>query len=554
MGAFMTITRLLNEKTIFIDGAMGSMIQSLGLPAKEHPELYNISDPDAITGIHSQYLGAGADVVTANTLGAYDFTFGDELEGIVRAAFANAKTAVLKCGSKDKLTALDMGPTGRLIEPYGDFTFDEIYETYKKTAVLGESCGADLAIIETMGDIYEMKIAALAVKENTGLPFLCSVSVNVNGRTMMGNDLTAFLAAAEGLGAAALGINCVASLEDCKRFVKVLLGYASLPVLVQPNAGLPEMAGSRAVYKMEPGEFAEAMAQMRRDGAQLLGGCCGTTPGHISAMVGMCENIPAKPTVKNNFTIASNSRKAFIFGDKPVTVGERINPANNRALTEAIKSGDFDYLEELAAEQIDDGADIIDVNVFVPGTDEKENMESAVEALINCPVPLQFDSASPEVLEAAVRRYNGKAVINSVNGSAESMAEILPLAKRYGALVVGMTLDEGGIPEKAEGRLEIAERIARAAAEYGIDMKELFIDPICLPMANDPEAWDETVRAAGLIKEKLGVKVMIGLSNVSFGLADRETANKKYFKEALAAGIDAVICNPAYTNLCNSNR
>ncbi|MGE5629465.1 MAG: homocysteine S-methyltransferase family protein [Caulobacteraceae bacterium] len=539
------------DSFLVFDGGMGTMLQKHGLKAGELPESYNINNPGAILEIHKAYIDAGADIIITNTFGANRYKLKDtglSTDEVIRNAVKIARRA-----AGDKLVALDMGPIGQLMEPYGTLSFQEAYDTFKEQVIYGASAGADLILIETMSDIYEAKAAILAAKENSSLPVICTMTFQADGRTLTGSDPVTMVNIISNLGVAALGLNCSLGPEEIMPLLEQILKYSAVPVIVQPNAGLPTIVEGNTVYKITPEIFGEYMADMAKMGVSILGGCCGTTPDHIKAIrKAICGLKPVKPEVKR-LTAVSSATATVVLGDGVKIIGERINPTGKKKLKEALKNADMDYLLREAVAQRDAGAHILDVNVGLPEIDEKAMMEKAVkeiQSIVN--LPLQIDSVRPDVIEAAARVCNGRPIINSVNGEEKIMEAIFPIAKKYGCLVVALTLDEKGIPEKAEDRLRIAERIVKKAEEYGIAREDIIADCLVLTASAQQKEVQETIKAVALVKKELGLKTTLGVSNVSFGLPDRELLNRTFLAMALTAGLDAPILNPMAEAMVNT--
>ena len=553
----MSVTENLGKRLIFIDGAMGTFLQENGLKAGEIPESMNIQNPELITKIHKAYMEIGCDIITTNTFGANRIKLhgtGYEVEEIVSAALLNAKVARESVeGSNKHYIALDMGPTGKLLEPFGDLSFEDAVEVYSEQATAGEKYGADLAIIETMTDTYEMKAAILAVKENTSLPVLASFSFDERGKLLTGGDIACAVALLEGLGVDALGINCSLGPKKMKKFLQEVTMLSSLPVIIMPNAGMPIIQDEKTVFEAAPDDFAADMLDMALGGAQILGGCCGTTPAHLEKMIELCESVLPKPVTEKNITVVSSYSKTCVIGEKPVIIGERINPTGKKKLKDALFKGNYDYIVEQGIEQMEAGAHILDVNVGMPGLDEGEAMVRSLQDLqMSLTLPLQIDSVDAEVIAKSLRIYNGKALINSVNGKEEDMKKIFPLVKKYGGVIVALTLDEDGIPDTARGRLDIARRIIDKAAEYGIYKRNIIVDALTMTVGASPDAAKVTLDALTLIKKELGVKTVLGVSNVSFGLPQRDVINATFFAEALCHGLDAGIINPSSDAMMNT--
>ena len=528
---------------LLFDGAMGTMLQKYGIQRGELPESYNILHPEIIKKIHLEYLGVGSDVITTNTFGANRYKLKNTLysvEDIVESAVRIARRA-----AGDKLVALDIGPIGQLMEPLGTLSFNDAYETFAEQIKIGTREGADIILIETMSDIYESKAAILAAKENSSLPVICTMSYQDNGRTLTGTDPITMVNVIQGLGVDALGVNCSLGPNEMLPIITEILKYSSLPVIVQPNAGLPKLKNGEAVYDVHAHEFARYAKIMAEMGVTLLGGCCGTTCEHIKSIKDeIIKLTPVKRDVKR-ITAVSSPSLTIVLGEEIRVIGERINPTGKKKLKEALKNNNLDYILTEAINQRDAGADILDVNVGLPEIDELEVMVRTIKELqsvVN--LPLQIDSVRSDVIEAAVRIYNGKSLINSVNGKDEIMDSIFPIVKKYGACVIGLTIDEDGIPKTAEGRLKVATKIVRRAQEYGIDKSDIIIDCLVLTASAQQSEVKETIRAVELVKSTLGVKTTLGVSNVSFGLPQRGILNRTFLAAALTAGLDAPILNP----------
>jgi len=537
------IKEKLNEGFIYFDGSMGNLLYSRvnnpGIP----PEYYNIEEPEIIKTIHKEYLEAGADVVLTNTFGANPIKFKGmkySLEEIIKKAYENARFF-----ANEKYVALDVGPTGKLIEPMGDATFDEIYEAYKEVALLSLKHDFDLVVIETMSDILEAKAAILAFKENTNLPIFCTMTFQEDGRTLSGSDTKSMISILEGLSVDALGVNCSLGPKEILPIVEEILKFSSIPVMVQPNAGIPYVENGFTKYNVLEEEFSDTMVLMAERGARILGGCCGTTPIYIKNMVEKIMNKKAKEVVKKKNSWVSSSTQVVDFNENIVIIGERINPAGKPLLREALKTKNFDYIVKEAILQKDAGADVLDVNVSIKGGDDVDLLESIVKEFNGIiDVPLQFDNTNPLALERALRLYPGVAIINSVNGKQESMDKIFPIAEKYGAMVIALTMDKRGIPKSAEERFEIAERIINEGKKYGIDESRFLVDCLTLSAASDMEAANETFKAIRMVKKKLGVKTTLGASNSSFGLPSRDILNGVYLTMGFCAGLDAPITDP----------
>lgn len=548
----------LGKELLFFDGGMGTLLQERGLQPGELPETWNIEHTEEIVDIHRQYFEAGSDIVLSNTFGANALKFHSdeyELEDIVTSAIVSAKEGA-NFGvhdGREVYVAMDVGPTGKLLAPMGDLSFEDAYEAFAETMRYGEAAGADLIHIETMSDTYEVKAAVLAAKECTNLPVFVTMIFDEKGKLLTGGDVPSVVAMLEGLRVDALGMNCGLGPEQMLPILEELMKYTSLPVIVKPNAGLPKQKNGETYYDVEPEAFAKTMKQIVEMGACVIGGCCGTTPGHIRAMTEACRNLAVKEPVKKHNTIVSSYGKATVIGDKPVIIGERINPTGKKRLKQALKDHDLDYILKEAITQQENGAHILDVNVGLPDINETEMMVEVVRELQSVTsLPLQIDTVSQPAMEAAMRIYNGKPMINSVNGKQESMDQVFPLIRKYGGVVVGLTIDEAGIPETAEGRLAVAEKIIAEAAKYGIDKKDIVIDVLVMTISSDPEGAKTTLRALKLVRETCGVRTVLGVSNISFGLPYRPAVNANFYTMAMQNGLSAGIINPSSEDMMRS--
>ena len=532
---------------VILDGGMGTLLQEKGLKAGEFPELWNLTHPEEITAIHKAYYESGANVICTNTFGANALKFdADTLRSVICAAVSNAKTARETANStKEKFIALDIGPTGKLLKPYGDLDFEDAVSIFAETVKIGVSCGVDLILIETMNDAYETKAAVLAAKETCDLPIIVTNAYGSDGKVMTGATPGAMVATLEGLGVDAIGANCSLGPRQLMGVAEELLACASVPVALKPNAGLPHLDGKKTGFDVDPDEFADVMAILACKGLRLLGGCCGTTPAHIAALSEKVAGLDPIPVTDKGLTVVSSYTHAVEFGEKPLLIGERINPTGKKRLKAAILEGDFDYILSEGVAQQEKKVHVLDVNVGLPGIDEAGILTKAVTSLQEIiDLPLQIDTADVDAMEAALRRYNGKALINSVNGKTESMAAIFPLVKKYGGVVVALTLDENGIPATAEGRFEIAEKILKTAEKYGISRKNIVFDTLCMPISADSSAGKVTLQAMARIRRELGCHTILGVSNVSFGLPNRDAVNGVFFTMAMENGLSAAIMNP----------
>lgn len=555
----MNIKNLLGKKILFFDGAMGTMLQKNGLKSGEIPELLNITSPELIISIHKQYLDAGADIITTNTFGANPLKseeLGDCLEDIISSGIKLARKACDEFSTPDKprFVAFDMGPTGKLMEPIGDLTFDYCYSQYSEIAKAAEKYGADLILIETMSDTYEAKAAVLAVKENTSLPVFLTMTFDESMKTLTGADIDVMSAMFEGLRVDCLGINCGLGPKQILKMMEKLSSISSIPVMAQPNAGLPQIEDGKTVYNVLPDEFANDCLKIAELGTSVIGGCCGTTPDYIRALVNTCQS--CTPVVEEkNHTVVTSYSKAVYFGNGPLIIGERINPTGKKKFQQALRDNNIEYILNEAFAQQEAGAHILDVNVGLPEIDECSVMNDAVKALTSAVnLPLQIDSSDPATLENTLRHYNGKAMVNSVNGKIESMEAIFPIVQKYGGVIVGLCLDENGIPSEAQGRFEIAKKIADKAADYSISHKDLVMDALTLTISAQQKESAQTIKALKMIKEELGIYTCLGVSNISFGLPRRELINSTFFALALNNGLDACIINPYNDAMINTYR
>ena len=540
----MNIREEIKRKRLIFDGGMGSLLQSSGLLPGEAPEKWNITHPDAISDVHSRYINSGCDILTSNTFGVNTLKYSAaDAEKIIRSAFDCMDRAICSSGRKI-YKALDIGPLGKLLEPYGDLTFERAVEIFSETVRVGTACGADIVLIETMNDSYETRAAVIAAKENCCLPIFVTNVYDSTHKLMTGADVPCMIAMLEGLSVDAIGMNCslgpIQMLEILPEFVK----YSSTPIIIQPNAGLPVSRDGKTVYDVTPEEFSDIMAQMAEMGATVLGGCCGTTPEYIKLTAEKIKNIPFSAVEKKEITLVSSYTHATEIGNSPVLIGERINPTGKPKLKEALRQNNMSFILSEAISQSERGAHILDVNVGLPEIDEVSKMCEAVKEIqAVCDLPLQIDTSNPTAMERAVRIYNGKPLINSVNGKAESMNAIFPIVKRYGGVVIALTLDENGIPETAIGRFEIAKRILEEAQNYGIEKKDIIVDPLALTVSSNPKSANVTLEAIRLIKEKLGLHTSLGISNISFGLPMRDFITATFYSMALCAGLDCAIMN-----------
>lgn len=550
----MSFSERFGKEMLLFDGAMGTQLQAHGLAAGELPEIWNVTHPEVVKGIHKAYVNAGCDILKTNTFGANALKFVGTtytVPQLVRAGVENA-CAAASTAPREVLVALDMGPTGKLLQPYGELEFCKAYELYKEQVCAGAD-GADLILIETMGDLYEIKAAVLAAKENSSLPVIVTMIFDAQGKLLTGADIETAVVTLEGFGVDALGFNCGLGPKQMLPFVEKALTYASIPIVVNPNAGLPVCVDGVTSYNVSPAEFKEDLLEIANTaGVWAVGGCCGTSPAHLQAAA-VCKSVVPKSVKQKNFTAVTSYGKTVTFGEKPVLIGERINPTGKKRLKAALINGDEAYILAEAAAQIDAGAHILDVNVGLPEIDEPTVLEYTVQSLQGITnLPLQIDTSDTEAMARALRIYNGKPLINSVSGKRESMEAVFPLAKKYGGAVVCLTLDESGIPETAEGRISIAERILETAAEYGIAKKNLIFDALALTVSTGAQNANIALRALHEMRYTLGVHTVLGVSNISFGLPKRENINAAFFTLALENGLSAGIINPKSEALMNA--
>ena len=549
------IEKLLGKKLLFFDGAMGTQLQAAGLKTGDIPDLWNITHPDTVRDIHLRYLAAGCDIIITNTFGCNGikmkgsgFTAGE----IAARAVENAAKAISALSApsfsapKERFIALDIGPTGKLIKPLGDLAFEDAVALFAETVIAGVKAGVDLILIETMSDAYELKAAVLAAKENCNLPVVASVTLDERGKMLTGGGVDVVVALLEGLGVNVIGFNCGLGPGQLTPHVENALRLSSTPLLLMPNAGLPDYLENGGVrYNVEPKDFACVMRQNAENGVWLLGGCCGTTPAHIEALVKTCKHINPPAVTQKNLTVASSYGKTVAFGSKPVIIGERINPTGKPRLRQALKEGDYDFALREAILQTEQGADALDINAGVPGIDEKAVLAELIVLIQGITdMPLQIDTADTNALACALRIYNGKPVINSVTGKTAVMDAIFPLAKRYGGVVVALTIDENGIPETAQGRMDIAKKILNYSEKFGIKKEDFLFDPLTMAVSAAADSASVALECVRRLKQELGVKTSLGVSNISFGLPAREILNAAFLHLALEAGLDAAIFNP----------
>lgn len=543
----MTILEAMKKKRLFFEGGMGSMLQEAGLPDGLLPDVWSVENPDEVRRVHREYLLAGCHILATNTFGANAQKLaqtGYSVDQVVSGAVQAARGAIQDTGRTDAYVALDIGPTGKLLKPYGDLDFEEAVSLFSETITAGARAGADLVLIETMSDLYELKAAVLAAKESCGLPVFASAIFDGQGKLLTGASPAAVTALLEGMGVDAFGVNCGLGPQQMGDVLKEMGKVTSTPLLLQPNAGLPRNEGGKTVYDVSPQEFAEQMVPLAPY-ATLLGGCCGTTPAHMRAMIQACSAIPLPEIVPKDVLLVTSYCQTVELGRGPVVIGERINPTGKKKLQAALREGDAGYVLREALSQEEAGAHILDVNVGLPGLDEPQVLTKTMESIQSVTgLPLQLDTSDPVAMETALRRYNGKPLVNSVTGKDESLHAILPLVKKYGGGLVCLTLDEDGIPDTAAGRVAIAKKIVQAAEAYGIPRRELLVDGLTLPVSAGGDNAQVTLETLRRVKSELGVKTALGVSNVSFGLPKREQINTAFFTLALQAGLDGAIVNP----------
>ena len=544
----MDILQELQNRILFCDGGMGSLLQEAGLKPGELPGTWNITHPEELVKIHKAYLEAGADIVTTNTFGVDRLKYNEntefQLEPVIRAAVTNAKEAIRQSG-KQAWIGLDMGPTGKLLKPMGDLAFEDCCAIYREVVEIGADAGADFVLIETMSDSYETKAAVLAAKEGCNLPVFVTVTFDERGKLLTGGSPASIVAMLEGLGVDVLGMNCGLGPVQMKEILKDILEVSSIPVMINPNAGLPRSENGKTVYDIDAAHFAKTEEDIVDMGARIVGGCCGTTPEHIRMVAERCHNKKPVPVTKKNRTVVSSFCQAVEIGKNPVIIGERINPTGKSKFKQALRDHNLQYILQEGVTQQDHGAHVLDVNVGLPEIDEPSMLEEVVRELQSIiDLPLQLDTTDPVAMERAMRVYNGKPLINSVNGKEESMRTVFPLVQKYGGVVVALALDEGGIPETAEGRIQVAKKIYKTAAEYGIGPEDIIIDALCLTVSSDSQGAITTLETLRRVRDELHGKTILGVSNISFGLPQREIINAAFFTMAMQNGLSAAIINP----------
>lgn len=547
-----SIKELLGKQILFFDGGMGTLLQNRGLQTGEIPETWNILHPEAIKQIHKEYLLAGSNMISANTFGVNAFkckNLAYTVEELVSAGIRLTKEAIAEVREEydhPMYSTLDIGSIGKLLKPLGEISFDEAYNTFKEIVIAGDKAGADLILIETVSDSYEIKAAVLAAKENSNLPVIVTMIFDENGKLLTGGDVSSVTAMLEGLDVDAIGFNCGLGPEQMKSLLPQLTKCCSVPIVINPNAGLPVVVDGQTVFNVEPDEFAESVKALVEMGASVVGGCCGTTPSHIKKVVELCQNMDIVPITDKNMTVVSSYNHAVYFTRKPLIIGERINPTGKSKFKQALRDHDMEYIYKEGLTQEENGAHILDVNVGLPEIDEPQLMEEAVtgiQAIID--LPLQIDTSDIEAMERGLRYYNGKPMLNSVNGKKESMESVFPIAKKYGAVLVCLCLDEAGIPETVEGRLKVAEKIINTAAQYGIPKKNLVMDALVLTISTGQDNANITLETLRRIRYEMGLHTVLGVSNISFGLPERSRINTAFFTMAMNNGLSAGIVNPS---------
>lgn len=543
----MNIRDFIKNNIVYLDGGMGTLLQKSGLQPGELPERWNISHPEVIKEIHKSYYDSGSNIVNTNTFGANSLKFGtDELSEIIYHAVKNADEArKASSGKQEKFIALDVGPTGKLLKPLGDLDFEDAVKAFAEVISLGVKYGVDLITIETMNDSYETKAAVLAAKENSDLPIIVTNAYGENGRLMTGADPAVMAAMLEGMGVDAIGANCSLGPKQLMGVMDELLKYCSVPVAFKPNAGLPKSDGKVTYYDVDAEEFAQDIKLAVANGVRIVGGCCGTTPEYIKNVCELTRDMRPKEIEKKTYSVCTSYNKAVFFGEKPILIGERINPTGKKRFKQALLENDIGYILQEAVNQQAKGVHVLDVNVGLPGIDEAQMLTNSVcELQCVTDLPLQIDSSDPVAMESALRRYNGKAMINSVNGKEENLNAIFPLVKKYGGFVVALTLDEKGIPSTVDGRMKIARKILLTAALYGINKKDIIFDPLAMTVSADKMSAVTTLETVKKITEQLGCNTSLGVSNVSFGLPSRDLVNAAFFTTAMGNGLSAAIMNP----------
>lgn len=542
----MNLKEYLKDHLLFLDGGTGTLLQQAGLQPGELPETWNLTHKEEVKAVARAYYDAGCNVVCANTFGANLLKFeSEELKNIIFSAVELVKEAQKESkGAQEKFVALDVGPCGRLLKPMGDLDFEDAVALFSETVRLGAEAGADVVFIETMTDSYETKAALLGAKESCTLPIFVSNAYGADGRLLNGADPETMVALLEGMGVDALGANCSLGPKQLTPVVQRLVAAASVPVLFKPNAGLPRSEEGKTVFDLSPAQFAESLCQQIPQGVRIVGGCCGTTPEHLAELISRAKNMRPKPLEPKDFCRISSYTHTVTFSQDPILIGERINPTGKKRFQQALREKDMDFILQEGLRQQEKGVHVLDVNMGIPDIDEPTLLPETVCALQEVTdLPLQIDTANAVAMEGALRRYNGKALLNSVNGTEESMRTLFPLLKKYGGVAVALTLDEEGIPETSDGRVKIAERILSVAKEYGIEKHDLIFDPLAMTVSANQSAAAVTLETVKRLAA-MGCKTSLGISNVSFGLPHRDTVNAAFFAAALEKGLSAAILNP----------
>ena len=545
----------LGKEWLFCDGGTGTFLQEHGLQGGELPETWNVTHPEVILELYESYLAAGADIFNTNTFGLNSLKFPGRIEELMDAAVSLAKQARINTGREDAYIAIDIGPTGKLLEPMGDLSFDRAVELFGEAMAAGEKAGGDLVLIETMSDSYEAKAAVLAAKEYTNLPVIVTTVYDQKGKLLTGGNVDSTVAMLEGLGVDALGMNCGMGPDLMIPMVERMVEVASVPIVINPNAGLPRTEGDKTVFDVTPEEFSDIMCKIADMGVQVLGGCCGTTPEHIRQTAEKVRKREFHPNTPKDITVITSFCQAVVCDKKPIIIGERINPTGKKRFKEALRENDIDYILSQGLEQEDAGADILDVNVGLPEIDEPAMMREVVTRLQGVTgLPLQLDTTDPVALEQGLRYYNGKAMINSVNGKEEVIKSVMPIVKKYGGVLVGLALDEDGIPETADGRIRVAEKIYKAADEYGIPRKDIVIDGLCMTVSSDSSSAVTTLETLRRIRDDYHGHSILGVSNISFGLPQRQIINAYFLTMAMQMGLSFAIMNPNNEQMMSAYR
>lgn len=536
------ITEVIKSTRLYFDGGTGTVFSQMGLPFGKAPEVWNIEAPYKVEALHRAYIEAGANIIKTNSFGVNSKKY-ENYKELITSAIDIAKAAAL--GREDIFIAFDMGPLGKLLSPFGDMDFEEAVSLFRENARVASIAGADLILIETMNDCYETKAAVIGAKEGAPeLPIFVTNVYDERGKLMTGADPEAMISMLEGLGVSAIGMNCSLGPDKMMEVLPKFIEFSSLPIIVNPNAGLPSVIDGKTVFDCGVEKYTNLMVKMAEMGAHILGGCCGTTPEYIASLTKATKNIPYIPAIEKNFTRVSSYTHAVDFGSAPVLIGERINPTGKPKLKAALREGNIDYIVTEALGEEEAGAEVLDVNVGLPEICEQEMMRRVLNAIMTvCDLPLQIDSSDPKTLESAMRIYNGKPLVNSVNGKDDIMNAVFPAVKKYGGTVIALTLDEGGIPNTSEGRVAIAEKIIKKAGEFGINKKDIIVDPLALSVSSDSESAKITLCAIEELTKR-GIKTSLGVSNISFGLPARDKINSAFFLLAMQRGLSAAIMNP----------